>query len=203
MQACRDMLPHGGQRRGQQLVTVILMSDMGALAQAELYTAADAETMELPDKEDGAAQAKEDPFARLEKGVEDRRRGREGAERIAELREDSNAKYRDDYTINRALRRQLRCGIPAADVSPSSAGFAGGESTRSLESVTLWHKLRSWASRASSRCLKACEIACLKYHVLFLRGGSHMPVVCMLLLSSGIHSDALVQDYQESREGAQ
>ena len=80
--------------------------------QAESYTAADAETMELPDNEDGAAQAKNDPFARLEKGVEDKRRGREGAERIAELREDSSAKYEDDYAINKALRRQLRYASP-------------------------------------------------------------------------------------------
>ena len=80
--------------------------------QAESYTAADAETMELPDNEDGAAQAKNDPFARLEKGVEDKRRGREGAERIAELREDSSAKYEDDYAINKALRRQLRYAFP-------------------------------------------------------------------------------------------
>ena len=76
--------------------------------QAESYTAADAETMELPDGDEAAVQAKSDPFARLEKGVEDKRRGREGAERIAELREDSAAKYRDDYTMNKALRRQLR-----------------------------------------------------------------------------------------------
>lgn len=80
--------------------------------QAESYTAADAETMELPDNEDGAALAKNDPFARLEKGVEDKRRGREGAERIAELREDSRAKYEDDYAINKALRRQLRYASP-------------------------------------------------------------------------------------------
>ena len=76
--------------------------------QAESYTAADAGTMELPDSEEAAVQAKNDPFARLEKGVEDKQRGREGAERIAELREDSAAKYQDDYTMNKALRRQLR-----------------------------------------------------------------------------------------------
>ena len=64
--------------------------------------------MELPDTEETAVQAKNDPFARLEKGVEDKQRGREGAERIAELREDSAAKYMDDYTMNKALRRQLR-----------------------------------------------------------------------------------------------
>ena len=88
------------------------------LVQAESYTAADAETMELPDKEEEAAQAQPDPFARLEKGVEDKRRGREGAERIAELREDSAAKYKDDYTINKALRRQLRCNVPAIIFCP-------------------------------------------------------------------------------------
>ena len=62
------------------------MSVAGALAQAESYTAADAETMELPNKEEGAAQAKEDPFARLEKGVEDkeaRQRGRPQDSRAA------------------------------------------------------------------------------------------------------------------------
>ena len=64
--------------------------------------------MELPETEEAAVQAKNDPFARLEKGVEDKQRGREGAERIAELREDSAAKYMDDYTMNKALRRQLR-----------------------------------------------------------------------------------------------
>lgn len=74
--------------------------------QLETYTAQDAETLELPDSEE--APAKDDPFSKLEKGVEDRRRGREGAERLAELREDSEAKYKDDYTINKALRRQLR-----------------------------------------------------------------------------------------------
>jgi hypothetical protein len=75
--------------------------------QAESYTAQDAETLELPDQE--MAQASNDAFFKLERGVEDRRRGREGAERLAELREDSEAKYKDDYSINKALRRQLRC----------------------------------------------------------------------------------------------
>ncbi len=77
--------------------------------------------MELPDKEEEAAGAQPDPFARLEKGVEDRRRGREGAERIAELRDDSAAKYKDDYTINKALRRQLRYVFPAMNVPHSKS----------------------------------------------------------------------------------
>jgi hypothetical protein len=85
-----------------------MLSVVLPVLQAESYTAADAEVMELPDKEEGAAMAAVDPLARLEKGIEDKRRGCEGAERVAELREDSEAKYKDDYTINKALRRQLR-----------------------------------------------------------------------------------------------
>ena len=73
--------------------------------------------MELPDKEDA--------FARLEKGVEDKRRGREGAERLAELREDSAAKYKDDYTINKALRRQLRYALAVTNACLIS-GFCKG-----------------------------------------------------------------------------
>ena len=84
------------------------MSVVLPVLQAESYTAADAEVIELPDKEEGAAMTAADPLARLEKGIEDKLRGREGAERVAELREDSEAKYKDDYTINKALRRQLR-----------------------------------------------------------------------------------------------
>ncbi len=74
--------------------------------QAETYTAQDAETHELPDSEE--AQAKDDPFSKLERRVEDSRRGREGADRLSELLEDSEAKTKDDYSINKALRRQLR-----------------------------------------------------------------------------------------------
>lgn len=85
-----------------------MLSVVLPVLQAESYTAADAEVIELPDKEEGAATATADPLARLEKGVEDKQRGREGAERVAGLREDSEAKYKDDYTINKALRRQLR-----------------------------------------------------------------------------------------------
>ncbi|EIE21957.1 DUF572-domain-containing protein [Coccomyxa subellipsoidea C-169] len=78
----------------------------GARRKAETYTAQDAETHELPDSEE--AQAKDDPFSKLERRVEDSRRGREGADRLSELLEDSEAKTKDDYSINKALRRQLR-----------------------------------------------------------------------------------------------
>ena len=46
---------------------------------------------------------------RLEAATEDRRRGLEGAERIADLLKDAGAKYGDDYAMNKALRRRLRC----------------------------------------------------------------------------------------------
>ncbi|CAL8471533.1 g11075 [Coccomyxa elongata] len=78
----------------------------GARRKAEAYTAEAAETLELPDSEQ--AQAKDDPFSKLEQRVEDRKRGIAGADRLAELLEDSEAKMKDDYTNNKALRRQLR-----------------------------------------------------------------------------------------------
>ena len=124
LQACSTVLAHAFRTRGQEIMTAVLTSAATHMAQAESYTAADAETMELPDKEEeGAAQAQPDPFARLEKGVEDRRRGREGAERIAELREDSAAKYKDDYTINKALRRQLRYVLSASIECPHQQAY--------------------------------------------------------------------------------
>jgi hypothetical protein len=79
--------------------------------QEEGYTAEDAETMELPDPEAAAAAGAADPFAKLERGNEDGRRGRVGRERLAELRADAEAKFGADYKINKALRRQLRWAL--------------------------------------------------------------------------------------------
>ena len=56
--------------------------------------------------------------------------GSEGAERVADLREDSEAKYKDDYTINKALRRQLRYVSLAISELPSSACFLDGYTGR-------------------------------------------------------------------------
>ena len=75
--------------------------------QEETYTAEDAGTHELPDREESGRPA--DVLQRLEAATEDRRRGLEGAERIAELLKDAGAKYGDDYAMNKALRRRLRC----------------------------------------------------------------------------------------------
>ena len=48
----------------------------------------------------------------------------EGAERLAELLKDAGAKYGDDYAMNKALRRRLRCVAPfcsalSATMSPA------------------------------------------------------------------------------------
>ena len=77
--------------------------------------------MELPDPEAASVAAAADPFAKLERGNEDSRRGRVGAERISELREDAAAKYSEDYRINKALRRQLRCEPRSQSPSISSS----------------------------------------------------------------------------------
>ena len=65
--------------------------------------------MELPDREEEAAVAPlDDPFSKLERGETDKRKGRELGVRVAELFHDSNEKFRDDYSINKALRRNNR-----------------------------------------------------------------------------------------------
>ena len=77
--------------------------------QAETWTAEDAETIELPDREEEeAVQPRDDPFAQLERGESDKRKGRELSTRIAELHYDSNQKFKDDYSINRSLRQKNR-----------------------------------------------------------------------------------------------
>lgn len=75
--------------------------------QEETWTAADAETMELPDSAERPNL--DDPFAKLEHGNEDSRRGRESRTRLTELYTDSSAKFKDDYAANKALRRAMRC----------------------------------------------------------------------------------------------
>lgn len=50
----------------------------------------------------------DDPFQKLEQGDQDRKRGRSLGRRVAELFHDSNAKFKDDYAINKRLRRENR-----------------------------------------------------------------------------------------------
>ena len=76
-------------------------------SQVETWTAADAETMELPDSKDRPDMA--DPFARMEHGEEDRRQGRRLRHRLLELRADADVKFGDDYSANKTLRKAMRC----------------------------------------------------------------------------------------------
>ncbi|KAK9828722.1 hypothetical protein WJX72_001716 [[Myrmecia] bisecta] len=78
----------------------------GGRRKAEEFTAEDAETLELPEKAEAAKL--DDPFFRLEHGTEDNRKARIAVDRLVELHDDSEAKYRNDYEMNKALRRQVR-----------------------------------------------------------------------------------------------
>ena len=108
--------------------------------QEEGYTAEDAGTHELPDREHAGRPG--DALARLEAATEDRRRGLEGAERLAELAKDAQARFGDDYAMNKALRRRLRCARACGSVRQRAAG-AGLQLSWSfaappLSAVLLW-----------------------------------------------------------------
>lgn len=93
-----------------------ISDELFAFCKAETWTAESAETIQLPDRdEDGAAGAPDDPFAKLERGETDKRRGRELGGRLAELYHDSSQKYKDDYSLNKALRRQNRYALAVAN----------------------------------------------------------------------------------------
>lgn len=77
------------------------------LAQAEAYTAEDAGVMELDDPAEAAAAAR-DPFTKLERGDADKRKAAEAARELSMLVADSRVKHRDDYAINKELRRRNR-----------------------------------------------------------------------------------------------
>lgn len=77
--------------------------------QVETWTAGSAETIELPDKdEQQMAAPADDPFQKLERGNQDRSLGQSLGARVAELRHDSNSKFKDDYNMNKRLRRENR-----------------------------------------------------------------------------------------------
>ena len=63
--------------------------------------------MELDDPEEAAAAAR-DPFRKLERGDADKRKAREAAQQLSMLVADSRVKHRDDYAINKELRRRNR-----------------------------------------------------------------------------------------------
>ena len=79
-------------------------------AQVETWSAENAETIELPEQEEQQfAPRVDDTFARLEKGEADKLKAKELNSRVAELYYDSNEKFKNDYQLNKDLRRQNRC----------------------------------------------------------------------------------------------
>ena len=76
------------------------------MLQAEEYTAADAEVMELMDQHD--REKLEDPLSKLEHHTDVMIKKKAQNERLVDLRDDSNAKYKHDYEMNKLLRKNLR-----------------------------------------------------------------------------------------------
>ncbi len=77
------------------------------MVQAEEYTAADAEVMELMDQHD--REKLDDPLSKLEHHTDVMVKKRAQNERLIDLKDDSNAKYKNDYEMNKLLRKNLRC----------------------------------------------------------------------------------------------
>ena len=75
-------------------------------SQVEEYTAADAEVMEVMDQHD--KEKLDDPLSKLEHNTEVMARKKLQNERLLDLRDDSAAKYKNDYAMNKLLRKNLR-----------------------------------------------------------------------------------------------
>lgn len=78
----------------------------GARKKIEEYEAEDAETMVLPVEDDRSKLA--DPFFRLEHQEEDLKKKKEAEPLLVRLQRVSDARHSDDYSLNKALRAQLR-----------------------------------------------------------------------------------------------
>ncbi|DBA80972.1 TPA: hypothetical protein ACH3X2_007186 [Trebouxia sp. C0005] len=78
----------------------------GGKQKAEEYTAADAEVMELMDQHD--REKLDDPLSKLEHHTDVMIKKKAQNERLVDLRDDSNAKYKNDYEMNKLLRKNLR-----------------------------------------------------------------------------------------------
>jgi len=77
-----------------------------SVLQAEEYTAADAEVMELMDQHD--REKLDDPLSKLEHHTDVMIKKKAQNERLVDLRDDSTAKYKNDYEMNKLLRKNLR-----------------------------------------------------------------------------------------------
>ncbi|KAI3433256.1 uncharacterized protein J3R85_007158 [Psidium guajava] len=78
----------------------------GAQRKTEEYDIEDAETFALPADEERGKLA--DPFYRLEHQEEDLQKKKEAAPVLVRLQRVSDARHSDDYSLNKALRAQLR-----------------------------------------------------------------------------------------------
>lgn len=79
----------------------------GARQKVEEFTAEAVETAELKSRDEVEA-ARANPFSRLETGLADVQRARAAAPTVAELQRMQTERSRDDYTLNKQLRRGLR-----------------------------------------------------------------------------------------------
>ncbi|EFJ21786.1 hypothetical protein SELMODRAFT_176049 [Selaginella moellendorffii] len=78
----------------------------GAERKTETYDAADAGSLVVATGED--REKLTDPFAKLEHDEEDILKGKESAKQLMLLQKQSDIKHGNDYSVNRALRAQLR-----------------------------------------------------------------------------------------------
>ena len=65
--------------------------------------------MELMDQHD--REKLDDPLSKLEHHTDVMVRKKAQNERLVDLKDDSTAKYKNDYEMNKVLRRNLRCGF--------------------------------------------------------------------------------------------
>ena len=63
--------------------------------------------IELMDDHDRAQQ--DDPLSKLEKGTEMRAKRVDLNMRLSALQEDSHGRYKNDYEMNRMMRKRMRC----------------------------------------------------------------------------------------------
>lgn len=78
----------------------------GAERKTEEYDVEDAETLALPGEEERGKL--EDPFYRLEHHGEDLQKGKEAEPLLVRLQRAADLKHGDDYSLNKALRAQIR-----------------------------------------------------------------------------------------------
>ncbi|KAK2080480.1 hypothetical protein QBZ16_000333 [Prototheca wickerhamii] len=78
----------------------------GLRRKRESFNAEDAGTVELASAAE--RESRRDPLSSLDRDLEDRTRAAEANRAVATLQRESTARYRDDYDMNRKLRRAMR-----------------------------------------------------------------------------------------------